>query len=102
MCYASGAQYEFWSVAMQRKQLFSLLEDYVPEPGKLISEMNNKTLAITPDIQEGLLGSMQLLKTCDKGFGMMRLEAHVQELAAMCFDMVAGGERGQPECGICV
>ena len=50
---------------------------------------------ITPDIREGLLGSMQLLKTCDKGFGMMRLEAHVQELAAMCFDTVAGGERGQ-------
>ena len=95
MCYASGAQYEFWSVAMQREQLFSLLEGYIPEPCKLISELNNKTLTITPDIREGLLGSMQLLKTCDKGFGMMRLEAHVQELAALCFDTVAGGERGR-------
>ena len=90
MCYTSGMQYEFWSVALQHERLFSMLADYVPDPGKLMSELKFKRIPLTSEIREGLIGSVRLLNISDRGFGMMRLEAHTQELIALCLDTAAG------------
>ena len=95
MCYASDMQYEFWSISLQRERLFSMLAGYVPDPCKVITELKYRRIAFTPEIREGLLGSEQLLKESDKGFGMMRLEAYTQELIALCLDAAAGGECGR-------
>lgn len=97
MCYTSGIQYEFWSVSLQRERLFSMLRDYVPDPGKLMSELKFKRIPLTPEIREGLLGSVRLLNISDRGFGMMRLEAHTLELIALCLDTAMGEEFGKKE-----
>ena len=95
MCYTSGTQYEFWSVTLRRDRLFAMLADYIPEPGELLSGLKYKRFAFTPEIREVLFKNVQLLKASDRGLGMMRMEAHTQELIALCLETAAGDGFGR-------
>lgn len=95
MCYEAGTPYAFYTVRIPRKQGMELLGRYFSGEGaeKMLRERDARPFSIPREGRE-LLESLLSFPVPRDGFAMMRMEAKVQELLAVCLEGACEGRRG--------
>ncbi|MDO4846423.1 MAG: helix-turn-helix transcriptional regulator [Oscillospiraceae bacterium] len=83
MCYSGGSPFSFLSVSMPVERFAGVIGDYMPEPDRLIEQLNGRRFAISAAIQRELheIGPLELVHG---GFEMMRLDARLLESLSLC------------------
>lgn len=83
MCYSGDSPFSFLSVSMPVERFAGVVGDYMPEPDRLIEQLNGRCFTISAAIQRGLheIGPLALVHG---GFEIMRLDARLLESLSLC------------------
>lgn len=88
MRYDAGSRYSFDSFTISLSILEGMISNYVQNPKETIRTLNTRHFSVTPEIRRKLqeISFLQMETTM---FGMLRIEAGLQELMWTCMDAAA-------------
>lgn len=90
MCYEVGCRYLFYSFAYDFSAVEHTIAAYVQDPKVVLRKLNAIHFKVTPEIRRKLQ-EISLVQKETSMFGMLRVEACLQELLWLCVDAAANG-----------
>ena len=83
MCYQGNTPFSFLSVSMPTDRFVSVIDEYLPEPERMMALLPGKRFSISGAIQKNLC-EVGTLECVDSGFARMRLDARMLESLSLC------------------
>jgi len=89
LCYTGSGQYSFYSITLSPEKAAEILQPYVSDPLGLLSRLDGRSFALTPEICRSL-GYFQSIEAVGSGLRMMQTEARAQETLSLSMEAAAG------------
>ncbi len=83
MCYRGCAPFSFFSVAVPMERFAGMIGQYLPDPDRIMEILPGRRFAISAGIRKSL-HEIGPLGSVHAGFGMMQLDARLQESLSLC------------------